>query len=104
MFNRVIKTSIRKLSHTHNSSERFLLRSREVTSERIKELERIIETQSNTIKDMEFETQKRYADGLWTGIVSGMIVMFGLRIVDDFTVSNRRKSIEIDIKKEIPPL
>ena len=99
MFNRLIKNSIRNLSHTHKSSD-FV----KVTSERIKELERIIETQSNTIKDMEFETKKRYADGLWTGIVTGMIIMFGLRIVDDFTVSNRRKRIEIDMKKEIPPL
>ena len=99
MFNRVITKNIKRFCHTHKSSD-FV----KVTSERIKELERIIETQSNTIKDMEFETKKRYADGLWTGIITGMIVMFGLRIVDDFTVSNRRKRIEIDMKKEIPPL
>jgi hypothetical protein len=99
MFNRVIKTSIRKLSHTHKSSD-FV----KITSERIKELERIIETQSNTIKDMEFETKKKYSDGISNGFLIGMIIMFGLRILDEFTVSNRRKRIEIDIKKEIPPL
>jgi hypothetical protein len=99
MFNRVIKTSIRKLSHTHKSSD-FV----KVTSERIKELEKIIETQSNVLKDFEFEVKKQRGDGYWLGFLSGMIIMFGLRIVDDFTVSNRRKRIEIDIKKEIPPL
>jgi hypothetical protein len=98
MFNRVIKTSIRKLSHTHKSSD-FV----KVTSERIKELERIIQTQSNTIKDFEFEVKKQRGDGYWLGFLSGMIIMFGLRIIDDFTVS-KRKRIEIDIKKEIPPL
>lgn len=100
MFNRVIKTSIRKFSHTHKSSDFVKL-----TSERIKELEKIIETQSNIIKDMEFETKKRYSDGLWTGIISGMILMFGLRIVDDYIIpERRRKRIEINMKNEIPPL
>ena len=99
MFSRVIKTSIRKLSHTHKSSD-FV----KVTSERIKELEKIIETQSNALKDFEFEVKKQRGDGYWLGFVSGMIIMFGLRILDEFTVSNRRKRIEIDIKKEIPPL
>ena len=99
MFNRVIKTSVRKLSHTHKSSD-FV----KVTSERIKELEKIIETQSNALKYFEFEVKKQRGDGYWLGFLSGMIIMFGLRIVDDFTVSNRSKRIEIDMKKEIPPL
>ena len=99
MFSRVIKNSIRKLSHTHKSSD-FV----KVTSERIKELEKIIETQSNTLKDFEFQVKKQRGDGYWLGFVSGMIIMFGLRILDEFTVSNRRKRIEIDIKNEIPPL
>ena len=104
MFKRVITNNIRRFSHTHNSSDRFLLRPREVISDRIKELEKIIEIQNNKIKDFEFEKQEKYSDGLWRGIITGMIIMFGLRILDDFTVSNRRKRIEIDMKKEIPPL
>lgn len=104
MFNRVIKSSIRRFSQTHNSSDQFLLRPREITSERIKELERIIETHSNTIKDFEFEIKKQRADGFWSGFITGMIIMFGLRIVDDITVYNKNKRIEIDMKNEIPPL
>ena len=104
MFKRIITNNIRRFSHTHNSSERFLLRQREVISDRIKELEKIIETQSNTLKDFEFEVKKQRGDGYWLGFVSGMIIMFGLRILDEFTVSNRRKRIEIDMKNEIPPL
>ena len=99
MFNRVIKSSIRRFSQTHKSSD-FV----KVTSERIKELEKIIEIQSNTLKDFDFEVKKQRGDGYWLGFVSGMIIMFGLRIVDEFTVSNRRKRIEIDMKNEIPPL
>ncbi len=100
MFNRVIKTSIRKFSHTHKSSDFVKL-----TSERIKELERIIETQSNALKDFEFESKRKYANGLWTGIITGMIIMFGLRIVDDFIIpERRRKRIENYMKNEIPPL
>jgi len=100
MFNRVIKTSIRKLSHTHKSSDFVKL-----TSERIQKLEKIIETQSNTIKGMEFETKKIYTNGLTTGIITGMIIMFGLRIVDDrITPERSRKGIENDMKNETPPL
>ena len=99
MFNRVIKTSIRNLSHPHKSFDLI-----QVNSERIKELERIIETQSNTIKDFEFEIKKKYSDGLWFGFVTGMIVMFGLRIVDDFTLYKRNEKQLLDMKKEIPPL
>jgi hypothetical protein len=101
MFNQVIKNGIRRFSHSNNS---LLLRPREVASERIKELERIIETQSNTIKDFEFEVKKQRGDGYWLGFLSGMIIMFGLRIVDDITVYNRHKRKAIDMKNEIPPL
>jgi hypothetical protein len=72
MFYRIIKPSIRNLSHTHKSRDFVKL-----TTERIKKLEKIIETQSNTIRDMEFEIKNRYANGLCTGIIAGMIVMFG---------------------------
>ena len=99
MLNRAFKTSIRNLLHTHKSNDFVKL-----TSERIKELEKIIEAQSNTIRDIEVEMKKRYSDGLWTGIISGMIVMFGLSIIDDITVSNRIKRRAIDMKNEIPPL
>lgn len=99
MFNQVIKSSIRNLSHAHKSNNLI-----QVNSERIKELERIIETQSNTIKHFEFEIKKQRGDGFWSGYLTGMIFMFGLRIADDIIVSERRKPIAIDMKKEIPPL
>jgi len=100
MFKKIITSNVRRFCHTHSSSN-FNINN----VERIKELEKIIESQSNTIKYFEFEMKKKYADGLWTGIISGMIVMFGLRIIDDFVVSEKRtKKRVLDMKNEIPPL
>jgi hypothetical protein len=100
MFKRVITTNIRRKCHTHTPSKLTIN-----NIERIKELEKIIESQSSTIKQFEFEMKKKYADGVWVGILSGMIVMFGLRILDDFVISERRvKKRALDMKNEIPPL
>lgn len=78
MLNRIITTNIRKLSHSHRPTN-----FNKLNEERINELEKIIESQNNTIKYFEEKSRNKYSNKFWGIILVGTAGIFVLKIFNE---------------------